>query len=585
MELSNEQNKFIEIALTGKNVLVDACIGSGKTTTIQEFCNKVPYNKNVLYLTYNKLLKFDAKARIKRYNVNVTNYHGFAFSILKENNISCGISDLIQMFIKVKPNFKRKYDILIIDEYQDIDEEISEMLWHIKNSFPNIQILAVGDLDQKIYDKTTLNVKNFIKSYLSEYETISFTKCFRLSKNIAATLGDIWKKKIEGVNPNCKISFIPKDKITYYLSEFNPSDILCLGSRNGTMATVLNELEETYPHKFNKNTVYATIDDENRGAVNPDKSVAIFTTYDGSKGMERKVCVVFDYTQGYWQVRARQPLVNIDILRNVFCVAASRGKEQIIFVTNDKDPYLDSNTLKNNTVEHGKLDKVNISEMFDFKLVEHVEACYNLVNKKKIDRVNHTRINVKENDALIDLSPCVGIYQEAMFFDNYNIEKQIEFYNMFNNDRKVIYKDNLSLEENILALVAGETSQNRYKFQVKIPFINEFEKNQIKERLSEEFCPYEDVQIECSVDFDKFIAKGKVDVLKNDCVYELKFVNELTHTHFLQCAMYVVALNLEKGYLWNIKDNTMYEVTVPDKNAFLKAVVICASKGMITEYR
>ena len=26
-------------------------------------------------------------------------------------------------------------------------------------------------------------------------------------------------------------------------------------------------------------------------------------------------------------------------------------------------------------------------------------------------------------------------------------------------------------------------------------------------------------------------------------------------------------------------------VTVPDKNTFLKAVVVCASKGMITEYR
>ena len=40
-------------------------------------------------------------------------------------------------------------------------------------------------------------------------------------------------------------------------------------------------------------------------------------------------------------------------------------------------------------------------------------------------------------------------------------------------------------------------------------------------------------------------------VIKNDIVYELKFVSELTHEHFLQCASYVVALGLEKGILWN----------------------------------
>ena len=38
VQLSDEQQLFIEKALQGYNILVDACIGSGKTTAIQNLC-------------------------------------------------------------------------------------------------------------------------------------------------------------------------------------------------------------------------------------------------------------------------------------------------------------------------------------------------------------------------------------------------------------------------------------------------------------------------------------------------------------------------------------------------------------------
>lgn len=199
MELTVEQKEFIQKAKEGNNILVNACIGSGKTTAIQELCKEIPQEKKVLYLTYNKLLKIDAKSKIKQKNVLVTNYHGFAYMALKGVKISVGVSDLIQTYNKRKPPIS-KYDILILDEYQDINSELSDLLLTIKDANPNIQIIAVGDMDQKIYDFSKLNISEFINAFLGDYIKMEFTQCFRLPEEYAKELGTLWNKKITGVN-------------------------------------------------------------------------------------------------------------------------------------------------------------------------------------------------------------------------------------------------------------------------------------------------------------------------------------------------------------------------------------------------
>lgn len=592
--LSDEQELFLHKALLGENILVDACIGSGKTTAIQHLCRAFPETTQILYLTYNKLLKLDAKGKIKNKNVTVTNYHGFAFHMLRKVGVEPNIADAIQLFNDMKPQIKT-YDVLIIDEYQDIEREFSEMLEYIKSTNPTIQIIAVGDMAQKIYDKTTLDVSSFMEEFLGPHKKLVFTKCFRLSAGLAEKLGRIWKKQIIGVNDSCVVEEMTVPEVMRFLSVQDPKEVLCLGSRTGDMANVLNDLESSYSDKFNKKTVYASIaDKDSLGKSEPSKTSAIFTTFDSSKGLERKICVVFDFTESYWNVRVKKPQQKYEILRNIFCVAASRGKEHIVFVTGDEALLSEETILTEPNTETKYDDTVNISEMFDFKYREDVENCYALLECSEIEVDDKSVIDITPTDDLIDLSPCIGIYQEAVFFnqDQYDIDKEIELYfRTHKNGSKDKEAAKLSLDEKILYLTALETKQERYQKQVTTPFVSDSEQKAIIERLSKIFIRDETVQVQCEIPFyeensdhECFTAIGLCDVLKNNVIYELKFVSELSHVHFLQCACYMIALKIDKGILWNTRDNTRYEIHIPDRDAFLNAVAKATTKRKLERY-
>ena len=78
---------------------------------------------------------------------------------------------------------------------------------------------------------------------------------------LAARLGRIWNKPIIGVNSECRVERMNIDQVVEFLSQQEPEDLLCLGSRNGDLSKTLNRLEEEYPTIYNKTMVYASISD------------------------------------------------------------------------------------------------------------------------------------------------------------------------------------------------------------------------------------------------------------------------------------------------------------------------------------
>lgn len=579
--LSDEQKLFIKRGVNGHNILVEACIGSGKTTAIQALCNAIK-GKNILYLTYNKLLKLDAKARIINGRTTVTNYHGFAWQELRRANIRAGISELIQIYNRSNLPVGH-YDVLILDEYQDIDQEISEMLMHIKKARPNIQIVAVGDMCQKIYDKTSLDVSEFMTEFLGNYIPMEFTRCFRIGAEHAAMLGRIWEKTIVGVNENFQIDIVPDYRAQVIAANTDPKDLLVLGSRGKAATKLQNYLEKQYPEKFNKRTLWSKITDTDGGTTSPDPNCAIFTTYDGCKGMERKICILFDWSVKYWMTRAEKPDTRYDILRNIFCVAASRGKERLVIV--ETGDCLDEDVLSEPFLTRRQYSDMQVSSMFDFKHVEDIEAAYKMLDVTILNKPGDI-INIPTADELIDLSPCVGHYQEAMYFKNYSIDSDIENalsqpanshlrrgYNKYDLSRKLLY----------LAML--DTGQNRYMNQVKDLRVTSELEEKLKERIAIHLSPDEIVQQDSQIKFmteygeDLFTVNGRSDVSRNNEIWELKFVQELSHVHALQLAIYLIGEDKDIGYLWNTRTGERHRITIPNREMFLDAVGKAATKG------
>lgn len=585
---------FVEYACQGYSIHVEACIGSGKTTAIQMLCGCLPSGKRILYLTYNSLLKQDAKARITGPNVEVTNYHGFAYGELMRNGVFSTQQDCVLTYNRLKPAV-RHYDVLMIDEYQDISQEIAELLMHIKDSLPGLQIIMVGDMAQKIYDKTRLDVQRFVDGFMpANTLKLEFTQCFRLSPSLAAHLGHVWGKTIVGVNPDCDVYYMDFTRTLDFLKTCEPGEILCLGSNTGLRVTMLNRLEADCPQTFNKNTCWSKMSNRDGGATHPSAGTAIFTTYDGCKGMERDICVVFDWTENYWYSRNKKPEAKYEILRNLFCVAASRGKRRIIFVTGGAGRQLPWRSLMFDPTGSTPFEDMAISTMFDFKYEEDIEAAYRALNVKTIAPAGE-EISVRNADGFIDLSACIGVYQEAMFFRGYDIDEAVRFY--FEENKDMDYKSKTlkdyttwTLDQKILYLISLETNQHRYWYQVALPLVSEDGREEIRARLAGVFTGDEMVQGVCRMPFCSehgsplFMVGGQYDVVDGDILWELKFVSELARVHFLQCAMYMVAQNKPVGRLFNVRTGEIVELTIPDRREFMNRAARAATKSRLKSF-
>lgn len=150
---SEEQCVIIEEVKKGNNVIVDACAGSGKSTTILSTAKAIP-TKRFLLITYNKSLRKEIQEKVtelKLENIVVHTYHSLCVATYNpEAHVDKVMRLLIQNntppLIDVTP-----FDIVVLDEVQDMTFLYFRLVVkYIKDIGEPIQLM-VPEITCKVY--------------------------------------------------------------------------------------------------------------------------------------------------------------------------------------------------------------------------------------------------------------------------------------------------------------------------------------------------------------------------------------------------------------------------------------------------
>jgi superfamily I DNA/RNA helicase len=292
--ISKEQQYIIDLVNQGKNVIVNAVCGSGKTTSIVNIIKEI--STNILVFTYSKRLMSDTKKRIETYpNSKVYTYHSFC---RKYYQPECQNDTLMKKAVEedtplISP---LKFNIIILDEAQDMTPLYFKFIIKvIRDNDYTPQIVVLGDEFQSIFefngsDNRFLKYCKEITFSKMNWEYASLSTSFRLTQPIANFVNHCLynQERIHSIKESqilptyliCdifKTSIISSEIISLIARGFNPSDIFILTpSVKSKPVTILENKLKTIAPYIN---IFVTHNDETNISEDMIKDKLVFTTF------------------------------------------------------------------------------------------------------------------------------------------------------------------------------------------------------------------------------------------------------------------------------------------------------------------
>lgn len=379
---STEQLNVIA-QLEHTNVIVDAVAGSGKTTTVLHIASSVQVS--VLLIAYNRKLGMETKQRAKSENIknlDVYTYHGFCcsrYEFCPTDKVITKITDE-----NTAPRFCKSYDVIILDECQDMTPIYYRLVHKIIVDNGKIpKICVMGDRNQSIYDYNKADSrfiifadKLFANDTFSSWSRCNLSISYRVTTPMANFINDciLGHERIVAL----KTGVLPKyiiynnhmdcyDEIVSLLNTYLPQDIFViapsvksarLGAKCETPVRQLaNELSKDGIAIYVSDTAADKVDDD----ITRDKIV--FTTFHQAKGLERKVVIVYGFDSSYFEFYERKK--SQLICPNVLYVALTRAQERLIlFHAKNKDflPFMNCESLSDYCQVIGKISKSKLAD-------------------------------------------------------------------------------------------------------------------------------------------------------------------------------------------------------------------------------
>lgn len=176
-----------------KRVLVAAGPGSGKTRVLVHKVGAVLATEDVkpeqfLMLTFSRSAVMEFRSRLQDLigdvarHVDIFTYHSFCFHIRGIDPVEDELGSVIKTAIKEIDDGKldvsrlKNKSVLVIDEFQDLNEEEYSLLRKIVDISKDLRVLAVGDDDQNIFGFRKASneyMKRFVENGAVQYELLT----------------------------------------------------------------------------------------------------------------------------------------------------------------------------------------------------------------------------------------------------------------------------------------------------------------------------------------------------------------------------------------------------------------------------
>lgn len=419
--ISTEQKVVIN-NLKNNNVIVNAVAGSGKTTTTI-FIALENIKDNILLLTYNANLKVETRNRIDENNISNTEVHSYHSFGVKYYNRSCFTDKEIKnvIYSNSTPLKKINYDIIIIDEAQDITAVYYEFICKIfvDNINENTRICIFGDEKQSIFDFNGADSR-----YISFGETLfnfnnynwirnTLSTSYRITDEMSGFINEclvgynyIKTVRSAGFKPRYLITKTYCDsqnslvfnELVYYLNlGVKPDEIFIIAPSVNSEKSPVKMFENQIKNRFPEINIYVASKD---GST--DKSLLqnklVITTIHQSKGLERKVVILFNFDNSYMLYYKKN--CNPLILPNELYVASTRAKERLSVIHGIDQkylPFLNQTRLKDNVVFKGQ-DLIQKEEKPMEKKDIGVRDLISHIKDELIDQLLNKSVIIKNTD-------------------------------------------------------------------------------------------------------------------------------------------------------------------------------------------
>jgi hypothetical protein len=525
--VSDEQQAIIDVIQKGHNVVVDACAGSGKSTTILSTAKSYPHKKFLL-ITYNKSLRKEIQEKVRELglqNITVHTYHSLAVAIY---DAEAHVDKVMRLLVQhdKPPTRLIDVDIVVLDEVQDMTFLYFRLIVkYIRDINKPIQMMVLGDYMQGLYEFKGADIRFLTKaeeiwggfSLLQNktFEKRTLRTSYRITNQMADFVNEVMigEERIRACREGEPVIYIRRkihdlerfvvSTIRDLIREQNakPSDFFILGGSVKGPNSPIRRIENAL---VDANIPCHVPMMENAENMEEDviKGKIVFSSFHTSKGRQRPFVFVVGFDHSYFKTIART--LDPTQCPNTLYVATTRASQRLFLLESDEwssdrpfkflkmthnemrnKPYIDFRGMprarfeeetenhKNQDSDEKPLHKVNPTELTKFiseSVLEEITALLESLFVKETEEPEQIPLPTTfqtSSGFYEDVSDLNGIAIPALLYDYISALYDNTDDSSINGSPCILYK---MIRENL-----AQTKPNKHLFLKNQPLVSHCE--------------------------------------------------------------------------------------------------------------